>query len=83
MRLDGTNEWSLTVTWRITSGKLLLGTIKFREMVKDADLVITGEGSADRQTLMGKLPMGILQQSGVWTYWSKQRGLSWGTPKPP
>lgn len=43
---------------------LLLDTIKFREIIKDADLVITGEGSADRQTLMGKLPMGILQQSG-------------------
>ena len=28
------------------------------------DLVITGEGSADRQTLMGKLPMGILQEAG-------------------
>ena len=44
--------------------ELLLDTIKFREIVKDADLVITGEGSADRQTLMGKLPMGILKQSG-------------------
>lgn len=44
--------------------ELLLDTIRFQEMVKDADLVITGEGSADRQTLMGKLPMGILQQSG-------------------
>jgi len=44
--------------------ELLLDTIKFQEIVKDADLVITGEGSADRQTLMGKLPMGILQQSG-------------------
>ena len=44
--------------------ELLLDTIRFREMVKDADLVITGEGSADRQTLMGKLPMGILKQSG-------------------
>ena len=43
---------------------LLLDTIKFHEIVKDADLVITGEGSADRQTLMGKLPMGILKQSG-------------------
>ena len=38
--------------------------IKFHEIVNDADLVITGEGSADRQTLMGKLPMGILKQSG-------------------
>ena len=44
--------------------ELLLDTIKFREMVQDADLVITGEGSADRQTLMGKLPMGILKQAG-------------------
>ena len=44
--------------------ELLLETIKFYEIVKDANLVITGEGSADRQTLMGKLPMGILQQSG-------------------
>ena len=43
--------------------QLLLDTIRFKELVKDADLVITGEGSADRQTLMGKLPMGILEQS--------------------
>ena len=44
--------------------QLLLETIRFDEIVKDADLVITGEGSADRQTLMGKLPMGILRHSG-------------------
>lgn len=44
--------------------QLLLDTIRFREIVEDADLIITGEGAADRQTLMGKLPMGILQQSG-------------------
>ena len=44
--------------------ELLLDTIRFHEIVKDADLVITGEGSADRQTLMGKLPMGILKQAG-------------------
>ena len=44
--------------------QLLLDTIRFKEMVKEADLIITGEGSADRQTLMGKLPMGILEQSG-------------------
>lgn len=43
---------------------LLLETIHYEQMVEDADLVITGEGSADRQTLMGKLPMGILQHSG-------------------
>ena len=44
--------------------QLLLNTIRFKELVADADLIITGEGSADRQTLMGKLPMGILEQSG-------------------
>lgn len=44
--------------------QLLLETIRFDEIVKGADFVITGEGSADRQTLMGKLPMGILQQAG-------------------
>ncbi len=43
--------------------ELLLDTIRFHEIVNGADLVITGEGSADRQTLMGKLPMGILKQS--------------------
>lgn len=43
---------------------LLLDLLHFDEMVRDADLVITGEGSADRQTLMGKLPMGILSRSG-------------------
>ena len=44
--------------------QLLLDTIRFKELVANADLIITGEGSADRQTLMGKLPMGILEQSG-------------------
>ena len=44
--------------------QLLLNTIRFKDLVADADLVITGEGSADRQTLMGKLPVGILEQSG-------------------
>jgi glycerate kinase len=43
--------------------ELLLDTIRFREIVSEADLIITGEGSADLQTLMGKLPMGILKQS--------------------
>ena len=42
---------------------LLLDTIHFDELLQDADLVITGEGSADRQTLMGKLPFGILQRA--------------------
>lgn len=42
---------------------LLLNTVHFEEILKDAALVITGEGAADRQTLMGKLPFGILQRA--------------------
>ena len=42
---------------------LLLETIHFDDLLQDAALVITGEGSADRQTLMGKLPIGILQRA--------------------
>lgn len=44
--------------------QLLLDTIRFKEIAQDADLIITGEGAADHQTLMGKLPMGILEQAG-------------------
>jgi glycerate kinase len=43
--------------------QLLLDTIGYKALIKDADLVVTGEGSADRQTLMGKLPYGILQRA--------------------
>lgn len=42
---------------------LLLETLHFEETARGAALIITGEGSADRQTLMGKLPMGILSHS--------------------
>lgn len=41
----------------------LLEAVRFSELVKGADLIITGEGAADCQTLMGKVPMGILRQS--------------------
>ena len=41
--------------------ELLLSEIGFDEMIQDADLVITGEGHSDRQTLMGKLPQRILE----------------------
>lgn len=39
---------------------LLLDTIRFDEQIKDADLILTGEGKSDRQTLMGKVPQGVL-----------------------
>jgi len=42
---------------------LLLNLVHFDDLIKDADLVITGEGSADSQTLMGKVPSGILNRA--------------------
>ena len=43
--------------------QLLLEIQNFAEQIKDADLIITGEGKSDRQTLMGKVPSGILQEA--------------------
>lgn len=40
---------------------LLLEACGFEERIKDADLIITGEGRMDRQSLMGKIPGKILQ----------------------
>ena len=40
--------------------ELLLEALDFHHLLENTSLVITGEGSADRQTLMGKLPHGIL-----------------------
>lgn len=42
---------------------LLLDLTAFDQQLEQADLVITGEGHADRQTLMGKLPERILQRT--------------------
>lgn len=43
--------------------ELLLETIDFQGKIKDADLIITGEGKADRQTAMGKVPYGVLKEA--------------------
>ena len=43
---------------------IILEAVGFEERVKDADLVITGEGSIDRQTLYGKAPMGVALIAG-------------------
>lgn len=40
--------------------ELLLKAVDFDRVIADANLVITGEGHSDRQTLMGKLPQRIL-----------------------
>lgn len=45
---------------------LLLDAVDIENHLKDASLVVTGEGSADCQTLMGKLPYGILQRAKMY-----------------
>ncbi len=42
---------------------LLLDLVHFDKLIKNVDLIITGEGSVDRQTLMGKVPSGILERA--------------------
>lgn len=41
----------------------LLDHARFDRLLADADMVVTGEGRADRQTLMGKVAMGILRRA--------------------
>lgn len=38
---------------------LILKLIKLEESIKDSDIVLTGEGKIDAQTVMGKAPVGI------------------------
>lgn len=42
---------------------LLLDSLDFDRLLRDATLVITGEGHADRQTLTGKLPYAVLRRA--------------------
>ena len=42
----------------------VLDIIHFEEVSKGADLIITGEGRSDAQTLMGKCASGVLARSG-------------------
>ena len=39
--------------------EIVLEVTKFREIVQDADFVITGEGKIDGQTIYGKTPIGV------------------------
>lgn len=41
----------------------VLDSIGFEKLIKDADLIITGEGKIDQQTLTGKAPQGILKRA--------------------
>ncbi|ADK82389.1 glycerate kinase [Sediminispirochaeta smaragdinae] len=45
----------------------VLSMLDFSELVRDADLVITGEGKLDRQTPFGKVPAGV-------ALWTKRAG---------
>ena len=50
---------------------VLFDLIHFEERMAGADLIITGEGRSDRQTLLGKLPHSILrrtQEQGIATW---------------
>ena len=49
---------------RLVSGiNMVLDAIGFDSIIKDADLIITGEGKIDSQTLTGKTPYGVLQRA--------------------
>ena len=48
---------------RRSGAELILEAARFDTLLSEADLVVTGEGSADRQTLMGKLPSVILAKA--------------------
>ena len=49
---------------RVSGIQKVLELVRFREAVADADLIITGEGRSDAQTLQGKVPYGVLQNAG-------------------
>ena len=61
---------------RVSGIDFVLDLANFDSHLPDADLIITGEGRADRQTLMGKVPMGILQRTMVFTLDSPHRTSS-------
>ena len=45
---------------KLESGiKIVLDETKLEEYVKNADIVVTGEGRLDHQTVMGKAPLGV------------------------
>ncbi|WP_340617306.1 glycerate kinase [Xenorhabdus entomophaga] len=45
---------------KLQSGiEIVIDTLKLEEAVQGADLVITGEGRIDRQTIQGKTPVGV------------------------
>ncbi|HEX5188438.1 MAG TPA: glycerate kinase [Streptosporangiaceae bacterium] len=49
----------------VPGAPLLLGIVDFDAALSGADLVITGEGSLDRQTLGGKAPVGVARAAAA------------------
>ncbi|WP_307893043.1 glycerate kinase [Bacillus swezeyi] len=44
--------------------EIVLDTLSFSERIKGADLIITGEGKIDGQTIYGKTPAGVAKRAG-------------------
>jgi len=42
----------------------ILEALRFGERITGAGLIVTGEGKSDRQTLAGKVPLGVLRHAG-------------------
>ncbi|ETX12164.1 glycerate kinase [Marinomonas ushuaiensis DSM 15871] len=45
--------------------EIVMETVGFADILEGADLVITGEGRIDGQTVFGKTPMGVLKQANM------------------
>ncbi|MFT2098403.1 glycerate kinase [Marinomonas sp. 2405UD66-6] len=45
--------------------EIVMETVGFADTLEGADLVITGEGRIDGQTVFGKTPMGVLKQANL------------------
>ena len=43
----------------------VLTAVGFEEQLPGTDLVVTGEGKSDSQTLQGKVPFGVLRHAGA------------------
>lgn len=53
---------------------IVFEAVRLEEEVKKADLVVTGEGCLDGQTVMGKVPIGVAKLAGKW----KKRTIAFG-----
>lgn len=47
----------------VSGSDVILDAVGFENVIQDADLVITGEGKADHQTLTGKLPYKVARRA--------------------